>query len=90
MSEVKQMVTGTNLGRIQNKTMQRNNTSGCTGVSFHRGKGQWYARIRLQGKTYNLGYFDDIEDAIAARKKAEKQYFDGFIDHISRKKIIEM
>ena len=69
---MKQVVTGTNLGRIQNKTMQKNNTSGCTGVSFHRGKGQWYARIRLQGKTYNLGYFDDIEDLKEIHQQRKK------------------
>ena len=64
------MATGTNLGRIKNKKIQKNNTSGCTGVSFHTCKGQWYARIAFKGKNYNLGYFDNIQDAINARKRA--------------------
>lgn len=51
------MATGTNLGRIKNKKIQKNNTSGCTGVSFHTCKGQWYARIAFKGKNYNLGIF---------------------------------
>ena len=55
------MATGTNLGRIKNKKIQKNNTSGCTGVSFHTCKGQWYARIAFKGKNYNLGYFDNIQ-----------------------------
>lgn len=84
------MMTGTNLTRIKNKKIQTNNTSGCTGVSFHRCKGQWYARIRFRGKNYHLGYFDNIQDAIDARKKAEKMTFDEFIEYNSKKKIIEM
>lgn len=43
-------MSGTNLNRIKNKRMQKNNTSGVTGVSFHSGMGQWYARISLKGK----------------------------------------
>lgn len=84
------MATGTNLKRIQNKKIQTNNTSGCTGVSFHKAKGRWYARINFKGKSYGLGYYDNIEDAVNARKKAEKMTFDEFIMRISKKKVIEM
>lgn len=84
------MTTGTNLGRIKNKKIQKNNTSGCTGVSFHVRKGLWYARISFRGKNYNLGYFDNIQDAIFARKQAEKMTFDEFVKYNSKKKVIEM
>lgn len=84
------MAIGTNLRRIQNKKIQKNNTSGCTGVSFHKQKGQWYARINFKGKSHSLGYFDHVEDAIAARKKAEKMTFDEFANAYSKKKVIEI
>lgn len=81
---------GTNLNRIKNKRMQKNNTSGVTGVSFHSGMGQWYARISFKGKTYSLGYFDELDDAVKARRDAEKELHDGFISQISHNKVIEV
>jgi len=83
-------MAGTNLGRIKNKKMQTNNTSGCTGVSFHKRKGQWYARISFKGKSHSLGYFDKMEDAIRARKEAERMTFDDFINSTKTTKIIEI
>lgn len=81
---------GTNMNRIINKKIQSNNTSGVTGVSFHKRKQQWYARISFKGKSHSLGYFDDINDAIKARKAAEKMTFDQFTSSLSKKKIIEV
>ena len=84
------MAIGTNLNRIKNKKMQSNNTSGVTGVCFHEPKGQWYARISFKGKSYSLGYFDNINEAIVARKRAEKMTFEDFITTMSKKKVIEV
>lgn len=61
-------MSGTNVNRIKNKKVQRNNTSGYTGVIWHSRIGKWTARITFKGKTYNLGYFDDVEKAIEKRK----------------------
>lgn len=83
-------MSGTNLNRIKNKRMQKNNTSGVTGVSFHSGMGQWYARISFKGKTYSLGYFDELDDAVKARRDAEKKLHDGFISQISHNNVIEV
>lgn len=84
------MVIGTNLNRIKNKKRQNNNTSGVTGVSYHKRKGQWYARISFKGKTYSLGYYDDLQDAINARHRAEKMTFDQFVSSTAKKKVIEI
>ncbi len=46
------------------------NTSGYTGVILSDGK--WMANIGCKGKRYILGYYDDIEKAIAVRKQAEQ------------------
>lgn len=54
----------------QNRPMGRNNKSGVVGVKWDRGK--WLATISLNGKNRNLGRFVDKEDAIAARKEAER------------------
>lgn len=53
-------------------TMARsNNTSGCPGVSLSRNK--WIAYISVDGKKHTLGRYHSKEDAIAARKEAEKR-----------------
>lgn len=51
-------------------TKRANNTSGHTGVSFRKDK--WEARICYKQIRYELGYFDNKEDAIAARLSAEQ------------------
>lgn len=51
-----------------------NNTSTVTGVNFVRSNRKWNARIRHNGERLNLGYFDDFQDAVRARKCAEQQY----------------
>lgn len=37
-------------------------------------KGKWMAQLRAYGRTYYLGYFDNYDDAVQARKKAEVKY----------------
>ena len=58
-----------------NKTLQRNNTSGTTGVYFKKNANKWIASITINKKEIIIGRFDNIEDAIAARKEAEEKYF---------------
>lgn len=81
-------MSNTNVGRIRNKKTQKNNTSGYTGVSWHSRKGKWSARISFKGKTYNLGYFDRLEDAIERRKAAERKTFDEFLADLESRKTI--
>lgn len=66
-----------NLRDVSQGENQRNarrridNESGHCGVSWRKESRRWRAEIRLNGKQKNLGYFTDIDDAIAARKAAE-------------------
>ncbi len=46
------------------------NTSGCPGVNFHRGK--WDVKISYQNIRYQIGRYTDLEDAVSARRNAEK------------------
>ncbi len=48
------------------------NTSGYTGVYRSSNGGKWKAQISFKGKTYYLGSFEKLEDAVAARKAGEK------------------
>lgn len=52
--------------------MRKDNPSGYTGVM--KAKNKWCARIQVNGKKKHLGTFNTIEEAIAARKKAEEEY----------------
>lgn len=55
-----------------NKRLLARNTTGYTGVSFNKRMGKYVAYIGRNGNNCFLGYFDNIEDAINARKDAEK------------------
>lgn len=56
------------------------NKSGVKGVCWDKNREKWVAQIEFQGKNYNLGRYDKIEDAAAARKEAEEHLFGPFLD----------
>ena len=58
-----------------NKRKSPKNTSGTTGVSYNKAMKKWVAYIRKDGKQHWLGSYKCIDDAIKARKDAEKRYF---------------
>lgn len=70
-------VGGTCVEQPESRKLRSDNTSGCTGVS--REKNGWRAQIKFQGKCYFLGLFDEYEDAVTARKRAEEFYFANFL-----------
>lgn len=59
-----------------NARRRKDNTSGYKGVDFHRSK--WRARIRINKKQTNLGYFDTPEEAHRARLDAAKAHHGEF------------
>lgn len=76
---VKNFVEGTNIPKIISNTLQRNNTSGITGVRWHSRIGKWQASITFKRKNYHLGYFDNLNDACKTRKIAEVKLFGDFL-----------
>lgn len=58
---------------VRNSPLQRNNTSGVAGVFFDKKVGRWRAQVYKNKKTVHVGIFDDYEDAVTARKNAEKE-----------------
>lgn len=63
-----------------NQGIQRTNTSGYKGVTFHsgRGLGKWVAQIRVNGKRIHIGVFDDIHIAAHEYNKACIKYHGEF------------
>ena len=56
----------TESGNNRNKRMQSNNTSGITGVFWHKRDKRWRAQAYDNtGKNKYLGYFNDITEAAA-------------------------
>jgi hypothetical protein len=58
----------------RNRGLQSNNTSGFKGVSFDphpSTPNKWRARIKIHGRTINLGRFSSPEGAAAARAAAQ-------------------
>ena len=64
--------------KFNNKRAMRNSKSNILGVFWHKANSKWHAQIRKNHKKIHLGYFVNQEDAIAARKAAELQYFGKF------------
>ena len=62
--------------QMRNRKRSSRNTSGVCGVA-REGK-WWRAYIRVAGKAKNLGRFMEKEDAVAARKAAEEQFYGEF------------
>lgn len=58
----------------KNSAIPKNNKSGAIGVSWNKDRRKWHAAIRLKDRNKHLGYFDDLEKAIVARKAAQEKY----------------
>lgn len=61
-----------------NKRLRQDSTSGYTGVYWGKQHNKWMAKIVVCGKQIHLGFFDNFEDAVKARKQAENKYFGEF------------
>lgn len=63
--------------RLEGK-VNRNSTTGVTGVCKDGNK--YKATITFKGRRIHLGMYEDINDAIKARKEAEKMIYQKYID----------
>lgn len=76
LREAEQSVNGKNL------KLKKNNTSGVMGVRWEERLGKWVARIFVDYKSHHLGVFDNFDQAIKARKEAERRH--GFHENHGR------
>lgn len=65
----------TQLVNSRNRRLSKSNTSGVTGVSFHKHKRKWQADIKVHGKKKYLGLFDELQEAKEMRKVGEIVYW---------------
>ena len=70
----------TNISKIKPHKPIETNKSGVTGVFWDNRSGKWKAKITFQKKSRHLGYFDNFEDAVKARQRAEEELFEPFLE----------
>lgn len=77
ISNLRDVTVGENL---KNQPVTCRNSSGVVGVSWVSKRNKWTASIGYKSKAKFLGYFEDFDDAVAARKNAEVVY-DYHLNH---------
>jgi hypothetical protein len=70
------LIVVSNAENCQNRQLYSNNTSGHIGITWHKQTGKWNAQIMVEREKKHLGLFDDINEAILARRAAEEKYFE--------------
>lgn len=73
-------IEGTQVSRIRDRKLTAANSSGVRGVYFEKKSNKWRARLRFKGKIMDFGSYERFEDAVEARREAEKEYFDAFLE----------
>lgn len=71
---------GTQIFYLISEEKPKNNTSGTRGVYYNKKSQKWHASICFKRKRIFLGSFFKKEDAIAARKEAEKNIYGKFVE----------
>jgi len=59
---------------MKNLKQAKNNISGVTGVCWSNRENMWKSQIQVEGRNKSLGYYKNLNEAVDARKKAEKIY----------------
>ncbi len=65
----------TNAENMRNRPAPSSNTSGYKGVTWHKQRNRWAARIKVFYKSIHLGLFDSKKDAAKAYNMAAKKHF---------------
>jgi hypothetical protein len=62
-----------------NRGKQSNNSTGVSGVSWHKKAGKFEAHVKLHGKKKYLGLFISLKDAARAVINAKKTLYKSFV-----------
>lgn len=65
----------TTIENARNRSKYNTNTSGFIGVSWNKDREKWRSYIIVNYKQIDLGLYNNIQDAVITRLKAELQYF---------------
>jgi hypothetical protein len=77
-NRIKNLRLATRRQTNRNRSVQSNNTSGITGISWRKNRNKYRAYITVKNGTINLGYFNTLKEAIKVRQRAERKYFKRF------------
>lgn len=77
-------VGGTQLSRIVDMQPPSVNSSGVRGVQYDKRAKKFRARLKFKGKLMNFGSYENFEDAVAARKAAELEYYGSFLEALEQ------
>ena len=72
-------VDGTCIELLENHNPRRDNTSGFRGVYQIR-NGRYRVSIGFKGSRFHIGIFSSIDEAVIARKEAEEQIYNRFLE----------
>jgi hypothetical protein len=64
-----------------NKLIQKNNTSGVKGVSWHKPSNKWLVHLRVNGKKKHFGCYNDIELAELVAQEVRTKYHGQYARH---------
>lgn len=57
----------------RNKGKAKNNSSGCTGVTWDKSRGKWKVSVKVNGKMINVGRYESYEVACLKAKEVRDQ-----------------
>lgn len=77
-----ELVDGTCVEWLKDRSIRTDNKSGCKGV-YKRKSGKYTVSIGFKKKIIYLGSYGSRDEAIEARKKAEELVYDGFLESYS-------
>ena len=66
---------------IMNSKLHKNNKSGVKGVHWSKKYKKWVARVNVDKRPINVGYFNSLEDAEKAVNKAREKFHGDFCRH---------
>ena len=71
---------GTDINKISTATATSRSSTGIRGVSYSKSRGKYRANIGFRGHKFELGSFNTLEEAAAARKAAEEKLYKPIIE----------
>lgn len=77
-NRIENLREATSQQNCSNTKLSNRNTSGYKGVSWDKKTNKWRASIKVRRKQMSLGHYDEIQDAVAARKQGEEKYHGEF------------